>query len=134
MSWPDVEGAMRDYLRADSGVSTIVGTRVFFGVPRNGAKFPLVTIQRVGGGQDLGEAPLDGAQIQLDCWANGHDKATAESLREAVRDALDALRGRTTQGSVRLLGADVISDLWAPDPASDQARYTVTASVAAMSA
>lgn len=132
MTWPDVEGAMRDYLRADAGVSALVSTRVFFGIPRNGARFPLAVVRKVAGRQDGSEAPLDVATIQVDAW--GTTKANAATLRSAVRDACDALREPTTQGTVVLYGANCVGDTWVPDPESDQPRYAMTFEVVARAA
>ena len=45
---PDVEGAVRAWLRAHPRLA-LLGTRVFFGVPE-GVTFPFVTVARIGGG------------------------------------------------------------------------------------
>lgn len=141
MSEADPEMGVRDYLRADSGVSALVGTRVFFGAPRNGPpSTAFATVQRVGGGDDPSEAPLDLPLIQIDCWGQaasqgpGGSKASAHSLRAAVRAALREIRTTTAQGSTVLYGANVIGDVWAPDPASDRPRYVLTAQVTARAA
>jgi hypothetical protein len=123
---PDVELAVRDYLRADSGVSALASNRVFYGVPKAGAPATFATVQRIGGGDDPSEAPVDLSLVQIDCWAQ--TKAVAQSLRDAVRTAFLELRPRT-QGSTVLYGAEVISDIWLPDPDSDRPRYSVTAQV-----
>lgn len=133
-SWPDVEGALRAYLRADAGVAAIVGARVFFGVPRGAteATFPLITVQRVGGGADTSEAPLDIALVQIDCWgvldASGNgDKAGATALLNTVRSACS----HVTDPTIR--GINVQTVIWLPDPDTDRPRYSVTAEVAAIS-
>jgi len=138
---PDVEGGLRTYLRANTGVSTIVGQRVFFGVPKSAveATFPLVTVQRVGGGDPGGEAPVDVALVQIDCWGsidssgNG-DKAEAWTVVNAVRSALRVVNGRTTlKSGVAAFGITVESVVWLPDPDNDRPRYSVTAEVTAIS-
>ena len=139
-TWPDVEGGLRTYLRANSGVSALVGNRVFFGVPRKATEtsFPLVTVQRVGGGADLSDAPVDVALLQVDCWgslnANGDPlKVTATHLVNTVRAAVEAVNGRTTLTSgVDAFGITVESVVWAPDPDNDRPRYSVTAEVTAI--
>jgi len=139
MTWPDVEGGLRAYLRADAGVSAIVGTRVFFGVPRRGAYFPLVAIQRIGGADDPSEAPIDRALMQVDCWGafadeNAHvrpNKAGAFVLAAAVRDALSAIRGATDIGEdVIAYGANVIGVAWLPAE-DDRPRYSLTVDLTA---
>jgi hypothetical protein len=74
---------------------------VFFGVPKGAteATFPLVTVSRVGGGDDFSEVPIDIALVQIDCWGGIDDsgngkKAEAVSLLNAVRNACLAIRGR----------------------------------------
>jgi hypothetical protein len=138
--WPDVEGAMRTWLRNHTAVSAIVGARVFFGVPKKSPRFPLVTVQRVGGGDDLGtDAPLDIALLQIDCWGEIDDsgngvKSGATALVNAVRTALRAVGSDTllTTG-VTAHGVNVESVLWLPDPDNDRPRYSVTAEVTAIS-
>ncbi len=131
---------MRTWLRAGTEVSAIVGARVFFGVPRDAkeSSFPLVTVRRVGGGQDTGDAPVDRALIQVDCWgsidASGNGvKATATALVNAVRQRLEAVGTDLTPISGAVLHeAAVESVLWLPDPDNDRPRYVVTAEVTAI--
>lgn len=138
---PDVEGGVRTFLRANAGVSAIVGTHVFFGVPRKATEdtFPLVIVQRVGGGDDPSEVPIDVALVQIDCWGGIDDsgngkKAEAASLLNAVRNAFFAIRGRTALSpTVDAAGITVQSVVWLPDPANDRPRYSVTAEVTAIS-
>jgi len=139
MTWPDVEGGLRTYLRADAAVSALCAQRVFFGVPRKGARFPLVTVQRIGGGDDPSEVPIDRALVQVDCWGAFADetahvrpnKAGAFALAAAVRDALSAIRGATDIGEdVIAYGANVVSSQWLPD-ADDRPRYSLTVDLTA---
>lgn len=134
MSWPDPEGGLRDYLRANAGVVALVVQRVFFGIPDNPV-WPLITVSRVGGGDDLSEAPIDVALLQVDCWADGRNKAQAHAVASAVRDALAAIRGAVAvNGTTVLYGAVVESVLFAPDPADARPRYAITAQVTARAA
>lgn len=142
VEWPDVEGALRTYLRAHTDVSAIVAQRVFFGVPDT-PTYPLVTVARVGGFDEASEAPIDQALVQIDCWADVHpgtrnapDKATADQLRRAVRQALYELRGTTAvtladDSVVRLSGAVIQSDPYLEDPDNRRPRYAITAQLTA---
>lgn len=128
---PDVEGGIRDYLRT----AGVCAGRVYFGIPTDAATvYPLVTVARVGGGDDPSEAPLDQALVQVDVWGRkdpaGHtDKAEARAAANAVRTALRAIRGATAlNADVTAFGAAIEADLWAPDPA-DRGRYSLTALV-----
>lgn len=137
-SWPDVEGATRTWLRNHAAVTAVVGARVFFGIPKKDPTFPLVTVQRVGGGADPSDAPVDRALIQVDCWggidASGNGKkAEATAVVNAVRTALEAVgTDLTAISGVTLHGATVESVLWLPEQGNDRPRYTVTAEVAAI--
>jgi hypothetical protein len=143
--FPDVEGAVRTYLRAHTDVTALCGTRVFFAVPRQ-ATYPLVVVTRVGGFDDTSDAPLDQALIQVDCWGDLHtdtiaspDKAQAAAVLRAVRQAFYDLTHQPAVVSVagddphdvRLAGAQVQSDPYVPDPDNRRPRYAVTAQVTA---
>lgn len=144
VTFPDVEGGVRAFLRANTGVAALVGQRVFFGVP-DSPTWPLVTVQRVGGGDDLSEAPIDLALVQLDCWGRLYsdtnpdsthgDKAQARAVANAVRAAVHEIRsdGTVYAGCV-LYGASVNSDLFVPDPDNDRPRYSLLTSWSARAA
>jgi hypothetical protein len=124
----DIEGAVRTALRADTAVAALVGTRVLFGVPSN-ATWPLIVVRRVGGGDDLGEAPIDLPLLQIDCWGAERNKAQARAVADAVRDWCRSIRRATDLNTeVTAYGINVESDLWAPDD-TDRPRYVLTASV-----
>jgi hypothetical protein len=134
-TWPDVEGGLRAYLRADANVAALVHGRVFFGIPAE-PRFPLLTVTRVGGGEDISpDAPVDVALMEVQVWGEGRNKAEATALLNAVRSALFAIRSRTnlTTG-VDAFGATVAGVTYLPDPADDRPRYIVTAQVTAIAA
>jgi len=140
-NFPDVEGAVRDWLKAKTAIATIVATRVFFGIPKGAVEtsYPLVTVARVGGGDSGSDAPDDNALVQIDCWgslsANGFgDKAGCRTLANKVRAACKAVTGsQTLVAGVDAGGMTVVSDIWLPDPANDRPRYALTVEVAAIS-
>jgi hypothetical protein len=110
---------------------------VFFGIPEGAtdATFPLVTVARVGGGQDPSEAPLDLALIDVSVWGRLRDKAGATEVLNAVRSRLEEIRGRTTLATgVDAFGAEVVGVVWLPDADNARPRYSVTAEVTAMAA
>lgn len=133
-TWPDTEGALKTFLAADTAIAALVGSRVFFGMPTNvtDADFPMVTLQRVGGGEAAGDAPVDEALVQIDCWGAVRDKASAWTLCSAVRDRLTQRGDVALNGTVRA-GLVVDSVIWLPDPDNARARYSVTAEVTAWS-
>lgn len=130
---PDVEGALRSWLRSQSEISAVVSTRVFFGVPDDTA-FPLISLFRLGGTDQTGEAPLDDALIQFDCWGGIKNKAQAFQVANAVRGVLRAMTPQLLTPEVYGYGASPSAPFWSPDPEDDRARYVVTASVTARAA
>lgn len=138
--WPDLEGALRSHLRADAGVQAALGgSRVFFAIPDN-PTWPLVTVSRVGGGQsDTSDAPVDAALMSIDVWGeidpNGRPKKIqATDVVNAVRSALDMVRGRTTfTADVDVFGVTVAGVAYAPDPDNGRPHYAITAEVIGIS-
>lgn len=139
--WPDVEGALRYFLRAHPATHALVGNRVFFAVPRhtNANSWPLITVARVGGARDPSEVPLDRPFIELQVWGeldgNGNAKKDgATAVVNALRSALDDIGNGTALGSeVAGYGVQEAGVAWAPDPDTGRPRYVVTAEVAALS-
>ena len=127
----DVEGALRAYLRANSGVAALFGTRVFFGVDSPSA-YPVCTITRIGGGLDGGtaEGMTDLALIQLDVWGDKLSKQTAFDGMAAVVGALGSLARYTGTPGTILHGANVQSWAFFTDE-GDRPRYSITAQVIA---
>lgn len=137
IQFPDVEGALRTYLRSHPDVQAQVAQRVWFGIPLT-PTYPLVAVARVGGFDDPSDAPIDQALVQIDCWGSLHDdtrnspnKAEAHAVRLACRQALHDLNARTVVGLTRLGGAVIQSDLYLEDPADRRPRYVITAQITA---
>ena len=138
---PDIEGALRTWLRAQSPITALVGQRVFFGVPKGATEvtFPLITVQLVDARDDDSEAPLTQALVQFDVWGsidesgNGK-KAETTVVVNTLRSVLRTVRGRTAlTASVAAFGIDAVGIGWSPDPDNDRPRYVVTAEVTAVS-
>lgn len=138
---PDIEGALRTWLRAQATITAVVGNRVFFGVPKGAteASFPLITVQLVDASDDASEAPLTQALVQFDVWGsidesgNGK-KADATAVVNTLRSVFRTVRGRTAlTASVAAFGIDTVGIGWSPDPDNDRPRYVVTAEVTAVS-
>lgn len=144
--FPDVEGGLRTYLRADAGVIAATATvgseaSVWFGIPKGAteAYYPMAVVFLVTATDDTSDAPLDIPLVQIDCWGSLHpngngDKASATALVNAVRSALHAVRGRTVLApGITAFGFNVESAAWLPDPDNDRPRYAITAEGAAIS-
>lgn len=133
---PDVEGAVREYLRQNARTTAVVGQRILLGVD-NPSGFPVVSLQRIGGGFAATDAEglVDYALLQVDVWGDVHAKASAWAATSAVvvalRQDLAAGGGYTAAGKATLKGAEVQSWLFSPDE-SERARYIITAQVVAV--
>jgi len=138
---PDIEGALRTWLRTQTDLTALIGNRVFFGVPKGAAEasFPLVTVQLVDSRDDGSEAPVSLDLVQFDVWGsldtsgNGK-KAEATSVVNALRSVCRQVRGRTAlTATVAAFGIEIVGVAWAPDPDDDRPRYVVTAEVTSIS-
>jgi hypothetical protein len=128
--YPDVEGAVRDWLRDQAAVAALVDDRVFMGVPK-ATQFPLIVVHLVGGGPVTGDVPMSSELIQMDCWGPGRNKAVAVAVKNAVVGAIESLESGTPMNEAAVgLWARTTSNVWLPDFETDQARYVVTAEFA----
>ena len=140
--YADVEGALRTWLRTRPAITDLVAQRVFFGIPKQATEtsFPMIVLSRVGGGDEAGDAAIDTATIQFDCYgsidaSSGYGKKyTATELKNALRSELNTIAGDVAlTATVNCLGAAVESDVWLPDTDDDRPRYVITATVSTIS-
>lgn len=136
VEWADIEGALRAYLRSDSDIQAVVGNRVFFGAPRDSRNaFPLISITRIGGGEQSSEMPLDMAFIQFDIYGQLADEASGGKMQvsrgaQALRKSLSKLRGRTEIApGVLVSDPRVTTVVYSPLPGDDRPRCFVMAIV-----
>jgi hypothetical protein len=135
----DVEGGLRTWLRTQTDLTTLVDNRIFFGIPRNDAgvattSFPLITLQRVGGAPQSGEAPLDEALIQFDIWGSGQNKVQCWTVTQALIGILESFTAQEVTNDVYIYGINTTNVLFLPDVADGRARYSVTTLVTARAA
>ncbi len=136
----DPEAAAKTWLKthplltdpAIEGYTLASGTaaRIFFGIPTGSPAYPLVVIRRVGGGPARGQAPVDLAMLQLDCW--GGSKAVAADVARRCVQAWQTAENVHLDPDTLLCGATVESVIWLPDPDDDRPRYVVTVQVTVM--
>ena len=130
--WPDIEGALREWLRADADIQAVVGTRVFFGIPRNSSSaFPCIMITRIGGGQMTGDAPVDNALMQFDVYGElaeeGGGRLQVTTAALALRKTLSKIVGRTRLNStVVCFDPRVSVQVFSPLPGDDRPRVLIT--------
>lgn len=141
--WPDVEGGVRAWLRADVGVAALVGTRVFLAMPvetkTKALVWPLAVVSRIGGGDTPGSlVPVDNALVSIECWGELDDQGRPfwrdlTAVVNSVRSALGRIDGRTALApGVAAFGVSVAGVVRAPDPNNGRPRYVITAEVTAM--
>jgi hypothetical protein len=136
--WPDVEGALRDYLRADSDMT---GIGVWFALPDDPV-FPNVQIIRISGGESAtSEAPVDLCLVQMDVRGPVKRLSVATAALGNLRKSLSKIRGRVqVAGKADLFGATVIDVRRFPEPnqqdtdgaQGERPRYVLTVQVTAL--
>lgn len=95
------EVGLRALLLADSGISAIVGSRIYPVILEEGATFPALVYQRISGPR---VQSLDGAsglavlRIAISCYTTLF--ATARDLAAKIRVLLNGYRGTLSEGTV----------------------------------
>lgn len=129
----DIEGAYRDWMRAQPTLQALVGRRVFLGLPEramaNEASFPCINVFKISSvPQTSGTVILDSARLQFDCWGPLKEKSSATAVMLAVKNLLSSItRGTVLRSGIRAAETYSITDLWFPDPRTDRPRYAVEA-------
>ena len=91
-----IESAITAALAGATGVSALVGNRVFPSGGRQGAAYPYVTWQRIstqGAAHLDGPSDLDWPRFQIDAWAD--TALQALEVADAIRAALDGIEQTT---------------------------------------
>ena len=110
-TYVDAEGWARDWLRAHPRLTSLIGGRVFFGVP-DAVTSPYVIVSRVGGRP---AGAID--SVRLSCEARGATKKSAADVAKGIAAAVDEL------------GGTVDLFLWQPVAPDGAPRYIVDFSV-----
>lgn len=88
-----MERELLAYLKAQTAITALVGTRMNWGLRGQGAQLPAITlnlIDKIPQYSDEGEVGLFSSRVQIDGWAENDQNAAA--LGEAVRAALSGKR------------------------------------------
>jgi hypothetical protein len=94
-----MEQQLRALLLADSGVSSLAGSRVNWGAHPQGQPYPasvLTTISEDEGYTLDGPDGVTRSRVQIDCYADGY--AEAKQLSRAVRSLLSGYQNGAFQG------------------------------------
>lgn len=119
-----MEEALIARLLATTGVSALVGSRVYPGSVPQGATMPAVVVNVISGGPlyaDDGEVGLDNTRVQIDCWATTY--SSAKTVARAVRDSLSAFVGTVSGVTFPYILLDVTRDLREPGANQSEYRY-----------
>jgi hypothetical protein len=86
MQLPETEGPMRGWLRANAGISAVVGDRVYFSMPeQDSPQLPCIVFFRVGGLPD--EFSQDYPDFIFECW--DINKNNASNLATVVASEIN---------------------------------------------
>ena len=113
---------IKDILAANSGVTSIVSTRLYQMRVPDGGTFPCLQYQQISTvpiNQKSGAACGDFARVQVNCYSSKSYKESSD-LADAVRAALEAYSGTTTNGHV----VQYVEFLSAFDTIDDTAQYS----------
>lgn len=96
-----MEADLIGMLAASPAVLAIVSDRVTPLARTQGAALPAVVVQRIGGGPEMaddGSAGIQGARVQVDCWAStyGEAKDLAGVVIAQLNATMDQIHGSTT--------------------------------------
>lgn len=109
-----IEAGLYAHLLTDSGVTALVGTRIYPLLVPQDADLPAIAYQRISGPRDHthdGSSGLAFARMQLTFVASSYDDA--KSLGEAVRAAIDGHKGSMGDVTVGACLLDQERDDWA---------------------
>lgn len=121
---PDAELVVTTFLRAQTDVAALVGTRVTTALPPQ-PTWPAVTVNRIGGVPTL-PGYLDLATLRLECW--GTTKQQAETVARTVEAAMLTLPGVHATATVTDARQEGEGLRWDPDTTfePDRPRYVMT--------
>lgn len=123
----DIGAATRAKLLATTGVSTLLGTRVYPDRLPQGATLPAAVYHLISLREEVDLAGLTGVghgRVQVDAWAE--TRLAANALALAIRNALATSGGRGTWGTVYVSGCVPTSeryDTQEQDDGSDDVQY-----------
>ena len=117
---------LRDWLRSQPAILTLVGARTYLGALPLGSVLPALVVWRAGGSHD--GATMDSAMVQIEAWAASGSQA--ETLMATAVAELGSAPGLLDlSANARLGGVRLNALMWAPDPDTDTARYVATLDV-----
>lgn len=95
--------ALYAHLAADSGVSTLVDTRINFNQADEDDELPYIVMQQIAGVPEThltGDTGRARTRVQMEAYAR--DYTDAQTLLNAIRDAIHTLKGTLGDGGVTI--------------------------------
>lgn len=113
--------ALFEQLKDNAGVAAIVSTRIYNSVAPEGSALPFIVLEQIGGDRDHHTGGANGLTRREFQITSYDDKPNdAETLAEAIRDALDGFRGTMgTTDTENVRGSFLSSSLDKFEPAAD---------------
>lgn len=130
MLFREVEGPLRAWLKAHPSIAPLTGggRYVYFAAPDVREKpAAWLTFRRIGGGPEVSETPIDAPLVSFNCW--GRTKSAADTLAEALVNALQDVRQPTPMGEIVAMSARVTLWTFQPDPSLATPRVVVDAAM-----
>ena len=98
-----MEEALRARIAGQSGVTALVGTRIYWGLAPQSVAGDFVAMHVISGPRDYTMQAASGlrqTRVQVDCWAGtyGAAKAIARAIESAVSGFKGTVSGKTFQG------------------------------------
>lgn len=123
-TFPDAENLVMEWTKSTSVFALC--PKMFLGMPKS-APLPVLTLSRVGGAPDSGDAPVDQARISYAAYAENRPQAKAIAV--ALVNEIESLGyGSPFVGAAgRLQSGIVVMNMWLPEPVTDVPRYIVDA-------
>lgn len=130
----DSEATVRNWARAETHITTVVGTRTFLSMPiayPKAASAEWIVMNLVSETFQVGDLGMQEALIQFDCYSSpttkGGTKAKAAAVALAVQTAgrLLSFGAPITVGAAVIAWADPQMMRWLPDPTLNIPRYVV---------
>lgn len=114
---------VQNLLAAQPSIAALVGDRIYPLEAPDASTFPLIVVTKAGGVGEYtleGDAGVEEARVQIDCYAVGYAKALA--IRKEVRRFLSGYKGGMVSGNpCAIQGAFCINDMDLTESATERA-------------
>ena len=107
--------AIHVHLSNSATLTALVGSRIYRGkCPQTTATYPAITYRKVSGRDEFyqeGVVDLAETRIEVKCW--GDTPASAEAVRDEIRDACQHFEGKITSDEESVVFVLMTLEVWA---------------------